>query len=241
MKSIQGLIIALALGIVAALLNLAYVNSQVRDAKTMVDYIGVADGQTVLRGEPLTEAKLVKVPIPLDRQGTLDRFAFRWSDLRTVVGRPVTRTLSGGSLLLEDDMRTPPAELELPKPKPGSQDEDVALFVPVDMRAFVPSLVKPGDRVSFLVGSGRPTPAGGSTGSEAEQETIGPFVVLALGSRLSSEEVAKAATVSASQQNILTIRVRRVAGRFEDKAQRLLGEIDRTSSRGLGVILHPRD
>ncbi|MBN2024814.1 MAG: hypothetical protein JW809_18690 [Pirellulales bacterium] len=240
MKNLQGLIIALGLGVAAALVNWAYLHSASSRLAT-IDYIGVRPGQTVLRGERLAEEKLVRVPIPAGNAGSLDTFAVKWSDIQTVLGKAVARTLVGGSLLLEDDLRTPPTELELKKPQPGGNEEEVAIFVPVDMRAFVPSLVQPGDRVSFLLGSGGgPTPAGAPAPAAGRDETIGPFVVLALGNRLSSDDVAKAATAPTAQQNVLTIRVRLVGGRFEEKAQRLLKAIDRTN-RGLGVMLHPRE
>ena len=70
-----------------------------------------------------------------------------------MIGQPVARTLTGACLLLNDDLKTPPEELKL---EPGES----AMWIPVDSRAFVPSLFKPGDMVLFMIPPvAMPTPA----------------------------------------------------------------------------------
>jgi hypothetical protein len=85
--------------------------------------------------------------------------------------------------LLQDDLKTPREQLELGK-------NQGAIFVPVDLKAFVPSLVTPGDKVSFLVSvpprPNAPTPArhaeadkgaagaAGAGGAAAEPEPLTP-------------------------------------------------------------------
>ena len=76
--------------------------------------------------------------------GNLKEYAILYKDLHTVEGEPVCRMLSEGSILKQDDLHTPPQELNLAK---GQK----LLWIPVDTRTFVPSLVVPGDMVSFLV------------------------------------------------------------------------------------------
>ena len=63
--------------------------------------------------------------------------------------------IQGGRLLMKDDLKTPPPELKL---EPGEE----AMFVPIDTRSIVTSLIVPGDQVMFLVSKtvpGMPTPA----------------------------------------------------------------------------------
>ena len=257
MKNIQGLIIALALGIAAALLNWAYLNSAAREVEK-VDFIGVKPGVTIGRGERLAEGHFVPVPIPKNNIGNLDGYAIRYSNLSTVTAnRNAARTLTGGTLLLEHDLRTPPQELRLKKtldPKDlekmglpfDANAEELAMFVPVDTRTFVPSLVKPGDLVSFWTVDA-PTRAGDPGATPGGIPMIGPFRVLAVGNRLSSAEVMKAAQIPQTQENVMTISIGYVRegagkkGRLDGRTTELLGYLRATNYRGMGVTLHPRE
>jgi hypothetical protein len=245
MKNIHGLILALGMGIAAAMLNWAYLNSEARRVD-MVDFIGVKPGVTIGRGERLVDENLVAVPVPMSQAGELNDFAIRHSDLQTVVTQNVTRTITGGSLLLRDDLRTPPPELTL-------KEDEIALFIPVDTRSFVPSLVKPGDMVWFLVFSDRaaasptpadgataPTPAAGPPVPPAGTEAIGPFRVLSLGNRLGSADAMKAAGIPQTQENVMTIPGKLTAGKLEPKEEKLLKYLHATNYRNMPIMLSPR-
>jgi hypothetical protein len=122
-------------------------------------------------------------------------------------------------------------------------DERV-LWIPVDTRTFVPSLVNAGDNVSFIVprvGSTFPTPAGDETPGKAPAmtDTIGPFRILALGNRLGSQEVLRAAGQTASQENVMAVAIKSVGGEFDDKGQKLLDTLRLTNFQQCQVILHP--
>ena len=160
MKAIHGLIIAIFLGIAAALFNFAYLNRRARDVVETVDFIAVKPKVTINRGDKLSDNKLTRVSIPKASIGNLDKLAYRYKSLPTVIGEPVWRTLPESSLLLRDDLRTPPQQLEL-------EEGERAMFIPVDNRAFVPSLLVPGDKVTFLVAKlqSAPTPAMPSGGA----------------------------------------------------------------------------
>jgi hypothetical protein len=202
------------------------------------------------------------VGIPKINVGNLSDFAVLWESRQTVIGIPVSRNIDGGSLLLLDDTKMPPPELNL------GPDEG-AMWVPVDTRSFVPALVVPGDTVSFLVSrriSGIPTPAmpgnrgvvnpenpsadnptgpDGRLNPEAATsndpvEVIGPFKVLSLGNRLGSTEVMKAAKISLVQENIMTIRVKLTNGKPDPKVLYLRNRLEATNFRQVGVILHAR-
>ena len=134
------------------------------------------------------------------------------------------------------------------------------MWIPVDTRTFVPSLVVPGDMVSFLVVRplgptpavrGRPAAPDGNAADDKEEteekgrpagsiETIGPFKILAVGNRLGTSEVMRAAKLSQLQENVLTVRVsNRVPGERQ-RAERLYALLQATNFQKAGVLLHPR-
>ena len=182
------------------------------------------------------------IPIPKESVGNLDEFGIRWSARQSVIGESMSRYRKAGSLLLQEDTKTPPPEIKL---GPG----EGLVWIPVDSRTFVPSMVVPGDQVSFLV----PTAPGGVKSIEAPDPaaaqpqpaaatdvftTVGPFTVLSLGNRLGSSEVLKAAKVPQLQENLLGIKVRVDENhRIQDAlAAKLLGVLNSTNFRPLGVL-----
>jgi len=262
MKGIQGLIVALGLGIVGAMFNWAYLNRRAGDFES-ISFIGIKPDVSVARGQRLTEEHLARVEIPAKSVGNLADFAFRWSARQSVINSPVWRTLTEGSLLMVEDLKTPPLELQFGQDSgPGGQEE-VATWVPVDNRTFVPSLVVPGDWVSFrlpgsrlgfptLAASGeapdpdakKPATAGQSPpkaeGASGSSNLIGPFKVLALGNRLGSSQVMRAARISQQQENVMAISVKLNNKRLETKAETLFRHLEATNFRGVAVLLHPR-
>jgi hypothetical protein len=255
MKGIQALIIALGLGIAGAILNFAYLSSR-SEEKEMIYFIGVKPATTINRGDPIREDFLQKVGIPKENVGNLGDFAVRWESRQTVIGTPVSRTLPGGSLLLRDDYRTPPPELKL-----SDENSEGLIWVPVDTRGFVPSLLRPGDMVSFLIpqfapgvlrpavpvpGEIKPTPEGtpAETAPPAPpatgDEVIGPFKVLSLGNRLGSTDVTKAAKIPVLQENVIGIAAKLDNGRLDPKVAHLRARLEATGFRNVDVFLHPR-
>lgn len=255
MKSIHGLILALGLGVAGALFNWAYLANKTRDVR-MVEYLGVGPGVTLAQGDILKQESLVPVSIPERGTGNLDDFAIRYSEIKTVLDRPVWRTLTNGRLLLRDDLETPPARLRLGEDPVVGADER-AMWIPVDSRTFVPSLVEPGQLVSFLLPRGAdagrsiveppessqaestgpaPTPAALPGGNA---EIIGPFKILSLGNRLGSMDVMRAARIPQIQENVLTISVRVENDRLEPRAEKLWQWLRSTNFREVGILLHP--
>lgn len=266
MRGIHGLVLAIGLGIAAALFNYAYLNMRSKDVEK-VSFVGIARDRTIDRGARLTDDDLVPVGIPAKWVGNLDDFAVLYADRQTVIGETVARTVIGGTLLLEQDLRTPPPELKFSENLPEGVEER-AMFVPVDARAFVPTLVEPGDLVDFLVAKSRlglPTPATpvmpdepgnpdqpadaaepseppetSRAASGGPTELIGPFKVLSLGNRLGSADVLRAARIPQVQENVMTISVHVINGELEPKAQKLAGLIQATDFRLVGILLHNR-
>lgn len=256
MKGIQGLIVAAGLGVAGAVLNFFYLSSKARDIE-MVSFIGVKPDVIIGRGERLVPDNLVEVEIPKNRVGNLKDFAFLWGEEGAVENRTTWRTLTDGTLLLRSDIKTPPPELELGK-------DETAMWIPVDSRAFVPSLVMPGDMVSFRVpalhpgAAMQPTPAAPAAAAGALQpkpdesdaaatvlpsgptETIGPFRVLSVGNRLGSADVMRAAKIPQMQENVLTIRVSKSVAGETERADKLWNRLQAVNFRQIGIVLHAK-
>jgi hypothetical protein len=262
MRGIQGLVVAIGLGICGALFNWIYLNTRAQQV-AMELFVGIRPKTVVERNELLTRDHLVPVPIPREAAGTLREFAVLYSAQQAVIGHAVTRTIPGGSLLLNDDIRTPPLELNLGlgADKEGSVRER-AMWIPFDTRSFIPSLITPGDQVSFLMprptappaASARPAPAKpdaqptpvpvtapSANDPAAGTEVLGPFKVLSVGNRLGSVEAFRAARMSQAQESVLTILVNiDTTGQLEPKAQRLWDLVRASNFQRVGVLLHPR-
>ena len=248
MKGVSGLLIAVGLGIAGAFCNWMYLAAKGRDLE-MVDFIGINDNVKINVGDKFNKSQFIKISIPGTAVGNLDKAAYLWKDLDTVVGDAATKSYSPGEILLRQDVRTPP---EMDIKKLLAPDERV-LWIPVDTRTFVPSLVNAGDNVSFIVARftlGAPTPAaeGDETPETAEApqkrpppstETIGPFRILALGNRLGSQQVMRASGTSPSQENVMAVAVKVVNGEFDEKGQKLLDTLRLTNFQQVQVLLHP--
>ncbi len=262
MKGIRGLIIAIGLGIAGFVFNYAYLMNKSRELES-VAFVGVRADATVNRGERLLDSHLDRIEIPRSAVRNLEKFAIPWSARTTVVNQNVWRTLEGGSLLLRDDLKTPPPELTFGQnSKPGA--EEFALGVPIDTRKMVSALVAPGDEVSFVVsrGGGFPTLAGGpptagATGGSPglvgplpapatpaatadDIKLIGPFTILSLGNRLGSSDVMQAARKPLVQENVMMVLVRKEGVKLDPEAVKLLRLLAQTEYRPLGYLLHPR-
>ena len=240
MKGVPGLLIAVGLGIVGAFCNWMYLAQMGREMESL-EFIAINDNMKVNAGDKFTEAHFMKVSIPKNALGNLDKVAVKYDALATVVGQPATKSYSPGEILLWHDLRTPP---ELDIKKLLSADE-YAVWIPVDTRTFVPALVNAGDNVSFIVprvGGTFPTPAddSGAPGKPPPMtETIGPFRILALGNRLGSPEVLRAAGQTPSQENVMAVAIRIVGGEFDEKGQKLLDTLRLTNFQQCQVLLHP--
>ena len=240
MKGIQGLAIALALGITGAVCNWLYIAQQAQNYER-VAFLAVDNGTQVDAGDKFTKDHFMKVDIPKKDLGNLENTAVKWSDLILVVGQPATKDYSGGEIILNQDLRTPAKE---DLNKLIGKDERV-MWLPVDARAFNPQHVNPGDQVSFKVPGflrQNPASANGASGSTpAGDEIIGPFRILALGNRKGRREIRKAAGLSSGSENVIAISVEVRGTQLEPKAQRISEVLQLTNFQGVQVLLHPAD
>src|SRR5262245_57772719 len=240
MKGVPGLLIAVGLGIVGAFCNWMYLAQMGKDLQ-LQDFVGINENVKINAGDKFSEVHFMKVSVPGNNLGNLDKVAVKWGDRATVVGLPAIKSYSPGEILLWDNLRTPP-NLDIKK---LLAPDETAIWIPVDSRTFVPALVNAGDNVSFIiprVGGTFPTPAEDPSGagkSTSMTETIGPFRILALGNCLGSPEVLRASGQTASQENVIAMAVKYVAGDFDEKGQKLLDTLRLTNFQQCQVILHP--
>lgn len=242
MKGVPGILIALALGIIGAFCNWFYLSQQAQQFKE-VDFVGIAENVTLNPGDKFAEAHFAKISIPAGAVGDLNKNAYQWNDRSTLVGETATKPYSPGEIILRQDVHTPPA-LDIKKLL-GADER--ALWIPVDTRTFVPALVSAGDQVSFVVPritAGGPTPIAGGDGSigaavPAATELIGPFRILALGTRLGSQQVLRAAGMTPTQENVMAVAVKMDGVDFDEKGQKVLEVLRLTNFQQVQVILHP--
>lgn len=236
MKGAQGLLIAVALGIVGAFCNFFYLANKGRELD-MVDFIAIDQNVKINVGDKFNDSHFMRVSIPGNAVGNLDQVAVHWKDMATVIGEPATKSYVPGELLLQRQIRTPP---EMDIKKLLAADERL-LWIPVDTRTFVPALVSAGDVVSFIMPRLTTATAdeGGEKHSSSSTEIIGPFRILALGNRLGSQDVLRASGVTASQENVMAVAFKIVGGDFDEKGQRLLESLRLTNFQQVQVLLHP--
>jgi hypothetical protein len=246
MKGIH-FVFAIVLGLLGALCNYFYLENKVPDVE-VVGFVGIQSDAEVARGERLSPEHLMEVNIPRRNVGSLQDVAVPYSAVQSVLGSRVWRPLPGGTLLLRQDLTTPPQELKLAA-------NEAIIWIPIDNRSTVPSLIVPGDQVSFLIATSRlgmptraPDPESGglepipeSSAASGAIKTVGPFTILSLGNRLGTPDVLKAARVPVVQENVVGIRVE-----IDDKgdlmpdAQHLVELLNATGNYPVGVLLHGR-
>ncbi len=231
MKGIQGLIIAVFLGLIGAGVNLAYLykGRNMKDEK----FVGIKQGVKLKRGETILQEHLEEVSIPEANVGSLQDYAYLYSRVNTVAGQKSSRSYSGetGELVMQQDLRTPHTRLKL---KPSER----AVSVTIDTRATVASQIIPGvTPVSFSLPTSRGT---GTAPMGGQWEWFGPFDVLAVGNRMGQSDVLGARKISAKQQNVLTLRVTvGQGGKYDVKFLDLFKYYRQSSFNPLIVMIHP--
>ncbi len=237
MKGLQGMIIAAALGILGGLCNWFYISQQARDYQR-VSFIGIDPVAQINPGDQFQEDHFQRVDIPSQNVGNLNQFGVLWKDRNTVLNMPSNRSYLGGELLLRQDLKTP-AQRDLSQ---RLGENEGLRWVPVDQRAFVPQLLNPGDRVSFVV------PQIGAQQRNSQQrvrgvvsgatQIIGPFEVLALGTRRGRREPLKSRGASSGKESVIGIRVHIEDGRLDTKSAQLFEILRLTNNPDVQVMLH---
>ena len=237
MKGLQGLVVAGALGIIAAALNWVYLEGQSQSVGSL-DFLGVREA--IMNGEVIQDRHLIAVTVPAVPAGSLKATAYLYADLKTVVGIKATKNYQVGDLILRADYRTPPAELRLEK-------NEKLYWIPVNSNTFVPDLINPGDEIAFVVPSftraiPEESPAASDDASETAStrdvslEQIGPFRVGSLGNRLASSNLAKSNRIPTSEERLIGIVVSETKPEWS-QAQRLYARVLAGEYQNIGVVL----
>ncbi|MCL4203670.1 MAG: hypothetical protein KJ000_14290 [Pirellulaceae bacterium] len=238
MKGMQGLIVAGLLGVLGVALNWIYLQGKTKDVAT-IRFLGIKAGTPLEAGQVIREEHLEAVPVPALHAGNLKDYVYLYDERGTVVGITATRRYQAGDLMYRQDYRTPPAELKL-------APHEKLIWIPVNSSGFVPELVDPGDRIEFVIPvyESQPLPAGIEEGMAAASarrvvrtESIGPFRVGSLGSRLASRDVARGNRLSTSQERLVGIVVSQNDQREVDNATNLQARILSGDFRDISVAL----
>ncbi len=239
MKGVTGLIVALVIGILGAFCNWFYIAQKSRELDKIA-FIGISDARAINAGDVLQEADFAPIEIPAVNVGYLEQAAYKFSERHTVAGMTAPRSYQPGEVLLRLDVRTPAA---LDVKKLLGENERV-MWIPVDTRTFVASLASAGDLVSFLVPKySAPLPVNPDGGAQrpagSGSEILGPFRILALGNRVGSVEVMKAAGMQSQQENVMAIAIKVTNGNLDEMGQRLAELLRMNNFQQAQVLLHP--
>lgn len=245
MKGAQGLLLSLGLGLAGAVCNWMYLE-RLAGKTERVSFIGIRSDAQINIGDVLRQDQLVKVDIPRSAIGNLEQVAPKWSDLELVLNTPSTRSFRGGELVLQQDILTPAAK-DLNE-KLGK--DEVAIWIPVDMRTFNSSRVNPDDEVSFVLprAGGSMIPFGMNENLAqlptppvlSNSEIVGPFRILEIGNRTGRPEVQRASGVRQTIDSSITVVAKLENGHLDARSERITEYMRSSKSQGLQVILHPK-
>lgn len=233
MSAWMKLLIPLALGIVAAIVNFAVLKQSVSSREFVVARVPIESGQEITQDLLTTRevsghaAAMLKSAVPAEGHESL------------VLGRRAGRHIEADDLLLWQDVNVP-SELA---PRPG---ED-ALTISLDGVAVVPRLLIVGQEVTFIVNiEDDPTAVDPTQPLEAAArfEPIGPFRLLSIGPRLSRIADDDSGNDLDGGRNI-TIAIPATQGeKFDRMTQRLLDAISRSTYGQAAIramIIHSRE
>ncbi len=252
MKPMHGIILAIGLGIAGALFNFAYLTKMSGEFE-VIEFVGIKDGTTISPGDRLTLADLEPVPIPMASVEELDKVAIRYSATEAIKTLTVWRLLTGPTLLFKDDLDpTLPREFDL-------EENEAIVGISVSPGTYVPSLVDPGDEVSFVISTSRlnwPTPAVQPDAEQADgaeegtadpppppgaTRTIGKFTVTRVEPRPGTAAAIAANRMRSSRSNMIKIRfaVAEDGTPLDRKVQTLFDLLHASGARVIAVIHYP--
>ena len=240
MKGAQGIMIAVAMGVVGFVCNWLYLEREASRVE-LVSFVGVSQPADVKRGDVIQSDDLVPISMPKSHESQLAQVAVLWDQRDLVIGQKAARDLavSGeAELVMHRDLTTPAIKdiNEL------IADNERVMWLPVASRTFTPQHVDPGDQVSFRIpefGKG----ASRSQPTEAGGKILGPFRILALGNRKGRRDVRQAAGLAAGAENVIAVavKVENPDGKLEPRAETLAGILAVNNFQGVQVLLHRRD
>ncbi|MDC0307777.1 MAG: hypothetical protein P8M30_01800 [Planctomycetaceae bacterium] len=236
MRGLPGLLIAVGLGIVGAICNWYYLSRQASQMEKVAFVILNGDAQLNL-GDRFRDDHLTKVELPSNNLGNLQEVGILWREKASIIGLAATKAYRGNEILLWQDLQTP-SERDFSELLAVNE---VARWVPVDSRSFIPERVSPGNLISFLFPRTSATPTPGNSNNPSLQTAgstiIGPFRILSLGARTGDRDPRQAYTRSTGQENLIGISVKVTEGSLDPEAEKLF-QILGNNTAPPGVILH---
>lgn len=226
MRGAPGIVVALFLGLLGAVLNWVYLDNKTKDVDS-ISFLGVREEASIQVGEPFRHQDFVEVRIPRGHAKHLEDFVYLYKDEATIVGTRATQAYRGGELIHREDYVTPSSKLVLKK-------NEILFWISVDPRSIVPELIVPGDRIWFYFPNVNRTVAraAGDVGIDPDGivppavEDIGPFTVKTLGNRLGRVEVMRANRQSPAQEQKIGIVIDQTdpeeVARFDKLKERVL-------------------
>lgn len=232
MKGVPGLLLAIGLGIAGAFASWFYLAQKARELD-QIEFMAIASDRDINSGHLFTKEDFVPVPIPARNVGNLDRVAMKYEMRDTIVGTRARKAYAASELFLNRDVSTPPdADV-----RQQLGDNESLLWVPIDSRTTVPSLLNPGFIVAFMVPKNRaPTPAGSGPAPSAS-DIIGPFRIVSLGNRQGTAESMKAAGIAPMQESTVGIAVKINKGQLDENSQKLADALRMTNNQQLQLLL----
>ena len=198
--------------------------------------VAVAD---IKAGDVLKESHFGKVMVGGETSTALPRTAIPFEQLDTIYGREATRDVRKGDLVLWQDSTRPGWELAV-------QADEKALPISLDGLSSVPTLIRVGDQIGFLVARDRgPAPRSDSPAVRQQQrpedvdlDYVGPFRVLSVGDRISRDNAEKGPGRGADER-VITVAVKTGAeGQLDNKTRRLITAryADKNGLKIVGII-----
>lgn len=165
-----------------------------------------------------------------DQLKSLRSAAVPLADKAVVIGNPAPRALKKGDLILWRDTVPPPRDVEA---GPGEK------ILPVSLEGVTvePGLLKVGREIGFLI---TPDDATERPGTTAEPEFVGPFKLLSVGTIVSRDPYAPAASGSSREGDRRVVSVAARLGddqRLDAKAGRLVAALSSGGRRRIASIL----
>lgn len=203
MRHLLTIAAAIVCGIIAFVLNAAYLSSRTKP----LQYVAIKS--TVAAGEACDKSVFTPMEVPAD----LKTAAIPYSEVATLWGRRAARDLEPGELVLRQDIVMERADMQL---APG----ETGLHIPVESLHLEPGLLRVGMEIGFVV----PRASADASNPAAVQqfEQLGPFRIVSINSDVADSPYEGDDASSARIANITVAARLQTDGIFEGAANRLI-------------------
>ena len=207
MRNLVLLGVATFAGISAFVANYMYLSQSTQS----VAYLHIT--KEISLGDEINETNIGQVMV----SGEAITAAMKYENRSAIIGRQALRRYKPGELILVQDVSGPRADLVLEQGEKG-------LVLDVSKFSIEPSLIRVGDRVSFLASSPNDRNQNGEIG---QIENLGEFRIVAIGDIVHVGTGLTQSSRPSVRLNTLTVAINvTAAGQLDDRAQRLIKSSD---------------